>query len=169
MRIRAYAYSHPGRERSRNEDRVYSDEREGTFVVVDGMGGQAAGEKAADEAMAAIRRRLKQKTGEVERRIREAIWHANEEIIRLASAHAEWQGMGCVVTVAVIENGNLFIGHVGDTRLYEIRDGSIQKLTHDHSPVGVREDAGEIGELNIDRIQPEVVAFQRKVRVHLLY
>ncbi|RPJ61334.1 MAG: DUF1565 domain-containing protein [Acidobacteria bacterium] len=151
MRIRAHAYSHPGRERSRNEDRVYSDEHGRTFVVVDGMGGQAAGEKAADEAMAAIRRRLKEKTGEVERRIREAIWHANEEILRLASTHDEYKGMGCVLTVAVIEDGYLFIGHVGDTRLYEIRDGSILKITHDHSPVGVREDAGEIDELEAMR------------------
>jgi len=130
---------------------VYCDEHEAMFVVVDGMGGQAAGEKAADEAMAAIRRRLKEKTGEVERRIREAIWHANEEIIRLASTRDEWKGMGCVLTVAVIEDGDLFIGHVGDTRLYEIRDGSIRKITHDHSPVGVREDAGEIGELEAMR------------------
>jgi len=121
------------------------------FVVVDGMGGQAAGEKAADEAMAAIKRRLQEKTGEVERRIREAIWYANEEVMRLASTRDEWKGMGCVVTVAVIEDGDLFIGHVGDTRLYEIRDGSIRKVTHDHSPVGISEDAGEIGELEAMR------------------
>jgi len=121
------------------------------FVVVDGMGGQAAGEKAADEAMAAIKRRMQEKTGEVERRIREAIWHANEEILGLASTREEWKGMGCVVTVAVIEDGDVFIGHVGDTRLYEIRGGSICKVTHDHSPVGIREDAGEIGEIEAMR------------------
>ncbi len=151
MRIQAYAHSDPGRERSQNEDRVYCDERQRVFVVVDGMGGQAAGEKAADEAMAAIKRRLQEKTGEVERRIREAIWHANEEILRLAATRDEWKGMGCVVTAAVIEDGDVFIGHVGDTRLYEIRDGSISKITHDHSPVGMREDAGEIGELEAMR------------------
>jgi len=146
VKIQAYAHSDPGRRRSRNEDRVYCDERERVFVVVDGMGGQAAGEKAAEVAMAAIKRRLQEKTGEVERRIREAIWHANEEILRLAATRDEWKGMGCVVTLAVIEDGEVFVGHVGDSRLYEIRDGSIWKITHDHSPVGIREDAGEIGE-----------------------
>jgi hypothetical protein len=54
--------------------------------------------------------------------------------------------MACVLTVAVLENGSAVIGHVGDSRLYEIRRGGIRKLTHDHSPVGEREDNGELQE-----------------------
>ena len=54
--------------------------------------------------------------------------------------------MACVLTVAVVENGSAIIGHVGDSRLYKIRRGEIRKITHDHSPVGEREDSGEISE-----------------------
>jgi hypothetical protein len=54
--------------------------------------------------------------------------------------------MACVLTVAVLENGSAVIGHVGDSRLYQLRRGEIRKITHDHSPVGEREDKGEIGE-----------------------
>ena len=54
--------------------------------------------------------------------------------------------MACVLTVAVVENGEVTIGHVGDSRLYLIWRGAIRKLTSDHSPVGEEEDAGEIAE-----------------------
>jgi hypothetical protein len=54
--------------------------------------------------------------------------------------------MACVLTVAVIQDARAVIGHVGDTRLYKLRAGAIQKLTRDHSPIGEREDAGEITE-----------------------
>ena len=54
--------------------------------------------------------------------------------------------MACVLTLAVLENGAAVVGHVGDSRLYLIGRGEIRKITHDHSPVGEREDAGEIDE-----------------------
>ncbi len=116
-------------------------------MVVDGVGGQAAGEKAAETALAIVRTRLERETGPVEDRIREAIALANNEIHRLASLRAEWRGMACVLTVAVVSNGDVVVGHVGDTRLYKLRAGRIDKLTRDQSPVGEREDAGELSEL----------------------
>ena len=54
--------------------------------------------------------------------------------------------MACVLTVAVLDNGSAVVGHVGDSRLYQIRRGEIRKITHDHSPVGEREDNHEISE-----------------------
>ena len=54
--------------------------------------------------------------------------------------------MGCVLTLALVENGRITIGHVGDSRLYLIWNGAIRKLTSDHSPVGEGEDAGELTE-----------------------
>ena len=59
--------------------------------------------------------------------------------------------MACVLTVAVIENGRAVIGHVGDTRLYKLRPDGIEKITQDHSPVGEREDAGELSEADAMR------------------
>ena len=59
--------------------------------------------------------------------------------------------MACVLTVAVVENGRATIGHVGDTRLYKLRDDRIEKVTRDHSPVGEREDSKELSELQAMR------------------
>jgi serine/threonine protein phosphatase PrpC len=137
-----------------NEDRFFVDEARGIFIVVDGIGGQAAGGKAADVALSMLRQRLERETGPVCERVREAIAIANNEIYRLASTRPEWAGMACVLTVAVVKDGHATIGHVGDTRLYKIRAGlpraesrgRIEKITHDHSPVGEREDANEISE-----------------------
>ena len=144
--LSAAGASHPGLQREVNEDRYHYDPVRGLFVVVDGVGGQAAGERAAEAALATIRTRLERETGTVEDRVREAIALANNEVHRLASLHADWKGMACVVTLAVVNNGDVVVGHVGDTRLYKLRGGRIEKLTHDHSPVGEREDAGELGE-----------------------
>ena len=52
--------------------------------------------------------------------------------------------MACVLTVVVVDDGGAVVGHVGDTRLYKMRRGRIEKVTRDHSPVGEREDAQEL-------------------------
>src|SRR5207344_2578057 len=71
---------------------------------------------------------------------------ANNEILREARANSEFAGMACVLTLVVLENGTAVVGHVGDSRLYLVRNGEIQKITHDHSPVGEREDNRELNE-----------------------
>src|SRR6185436_7535128 len=144
--LKAAGDSHPGLQRAVNEDRFHYDPARGLFLVIDGVGGQAAGEKAAETALGILRARLERETGPVDDRVREAIALANAEILRLASLRAEYAGMACVLTVAVVVNGEAVVGHVGDTRLYKLRGGRIEKLTKDHSPVGEREDAGEISE-----------------------
>ena len=143
---RAAGDTDPGLQRQVNEDRFHIDPDRGLFMVVDGIGGQAAGGKAADVAIAMLRKRLERETGPVADRVREAITVANNEIFRVASLRPEWQGMACVLTVAVIEGTQATIGHVGDTRLYKLRHGRIEKITRDHSPVGEREDANELSE-----------------------
>jgi len=135
-----------GAQREVNEDRFHLDVARGLFVVIDGVGGQAAGGKAADVALSMLRERLERETGPVSNRVREAIAIANNEIHRLASTRPEWEGMACVLTVAVVQDGKATIGHVGDTRLYRIREDRIEKITRDHSPVGEREDARELSE-----------------------
>jgi serine/threonine protein phosphatase PrpC len=144
--VRCAGASDPGKVRRNNEDAFYIDGERGIFLVVDGIGGQAAGEKAAEIAVERVRARLERQTGTTEQRIREAVTMANNEILRLARANAEWQGMACVLTLVVLENGSAVAGHVGDSRLYQIRRGEIRKITHDHSPVGEREDSRELSE-----------------------
>jgi len=149
--LNAAGETHPGLHRDVNEDRFHVDLTRGIFCVIDGVGGQAAGGKAADTALAMLRTRLERDTGLVEDRIREAITLANNEIHRQASRKPAWKGMACVLTVAIVDNGDVVVGHVGDTRLYKLRHGHIEKLTRDHSPVGEREDAHELSELEAMR------------------
>jgi len=145
-KVRYAGGSDPGRVRRNNEDAWHADPERGIFFVVDGIGGQAAGEKAAEIAIDRLRARLERQTGAAEQRIREAITIANNEILRAARGNPEWQGMACVLTVAVLDNSSAVIGHVGDSRLYRIHRGTIEKITHDHSPVGEREDRRELSE-----------------------
>lgn len=151
IKVKSAGESDPGLERANNEDRVHDDPERGIFIVIDGVGGHAAGEKAADIALSKLRTRLERLTGSVAERIHEAITIANNEIYRLAQAQEQWRGMACVLTVAVVEDGQVTIGHVGDTRLYKVHAGQIRKITHDHSPVGEREDKNELSELEAMR------------------
>ncbi len=149
--LRVAGNTHPGLLRGSNEDRFHYDPARGIFIVIDGVGGQAAGDTAAETALHRIRERLETGAGVVDDRIRDAITSANDEIYRLASRRPEWKGMACVLTVAVLDGEEIVVGHVGDTRLYKVRRGRIEKLTKDHSPVGEREDAGDLSEADAMR------------------
>ncbi len=151
MTFRAVGTTDAGSQRVVNEDRFHVDPDRGIFIVVDGVGGQAAGGRAADTALDVVRTHLTRDTNPIATRLRAAITAANNEIHRQAASRAEWNGMACVLTAAVIDGHRAVVGHVGDTRLYKLRGGSITKITPDHSPVGEREDAGEISELDAMR------------------
>src|ERR1035441_3555850 len=146
--VRSAGASDPGRVRSNNEDAFHVDTERGIFLVVDGIGGQAGGEKAAEIAVQRGRARLERQTGSVEQRLRDGITMAKNEILKVARADPEFDGMACVLTLVVLENGTAVVGHVGDSRLYQVRRGEIRKITHDHSPVGEREDHGDLTELD---------------------
>ncbi|HEY0511633.1 MAG TPA: protein phosphatase 2C domain-containing protein [Thermoanaerobaculia bacterium] len=146
----AAAASDPGRERENNEDRVLCDPERGIYAVVDGVGGESGGEIAAQTAVEILQARLSRRTTDAPRLIREAIALANKQIWEKAQADPALAGMACVLTVAVIDGAQATIGHVGDSRLYLLRPGAgqgeIRKITRDHSPVGSREDVGELSE-----------------------
>ncbi len=144
--LRVAFRSDPGRVRTNNEDVPLVDAERGVYGVIDGIGGQAAGELAAAIAHDVILQRLARPLGTPAERVREAIAIANNEIFKRASECPDLRGMTCVVTLAVVADRMLTIGHVGDSRLYKLRPDGIAKLTHDHSPVGEREDAREITE-----------------------
>jgi PPM family protein phosphatase len=141
----------PGRVRTNNEDVPLLDAERGIFGVIDGIGGQAAGELAAGIARDVIMQRLARPLGTPAERVREAIAIANNEIFRRAAASPDLHGMTCVVTLALVTDGLLTIGHVGDSRLYKLRAYGMEKLTRDHSPVGEREDARELSEADAMR------------------
>jgi serine/threonine protein phosphatase PrpC len=131
--------------RESNEDRCWMDAARGVYLVVDGVGGQAAGAVAAETAVEAIRETVFSESS-AEDRVRQSIACANRRIYERAQREPGCRGMACVLTLAVVEKGEIVVGHVGDSRLYLIWNGAIRKLTSDHSPVGEDEDAGELTE-----------------------
>lgn len=143
---RAASATDPGLQRGNNEDRVFSDDARGIYVVADGLGGHAAGEKAAETAVDVVARTLDPAAGGVEAQVRRAIAEANNRIYELAQQNETWRGMACVLTLAVLHDDMVTFGHVGDTRLYLVWNGTVKKLTSDHSPVGEQEDRGELSE-----------------------
>lgn len=145
-RVNAAAASDRGRLRTGNEDRHYVDADRGVFLVVDGVGGHAAGEVAAAIAVDVVTQRLERPIGTPAQRVRQAIALANNEILRQAERSPAHAGMTCVLTLALLTEGRLTIGHVGDSRLYKVTRDGLRKLTHDHSPIGEREDAQEMSE-----------------------
>jgi serine/threonine protein phosphatase PrpC len=149
--LRAAAASDAGRERGNNEDRVLCAPELGIFAVIDGVGGESAGEVAADTALEVLRARLSRRTTDAARLVREAIALANRQIHERALADPKLAGMACVLTVAVLDGSDsrasrATVGHVGDSRLYSLSAGEIRKVTHDHSPVGTQEDEGRLSE-----------------------
>src|SRR3954464_3785741 len=144
--LRAAADTNAGLQRDVNEDRIHLDLARGVFLVIDGVGGHPAGGRAADIALATVRSRLECETGPLVDRVRQAIAFANNEIHRAAVLRPEWNGMACVLTVVVVDETRAVVGHVGDTRLYKLRDERIDKITRDHSPIGEREDSNELSE-----------------------
>ena len=149
--LRGAARTDPGRVRTNNEDLPLIDAARGIFGVIDGVGGEAGGEVAAATAHDVILQRLARPVGTPAERVREAIAIANNEIFKRAQESPALRGMACVITLALVNDGRLTAGHVGDSRLYKMRPDGLRKLTRDHSPVGEREDAGELGEVDAMR------------------
>ena len=144
-RFRVSSATHEGRRRDHNEDTCFVDQEIGAFAVIDGLGGEARGEVAAAIAAQQLQTGLRRLDLPIEPRIRRAVFLANEEILREAQAQGT-VGSACVLTVAVLEDDRLHYGHVGDSRLYELIDGSIRQVTRDHSPVGELVRLGQLDE-----------------------
>ncbi len=145
-RWRSATATDPGLVRETNEDRCYADDECGIFLVADGIGGHAGGEIAAELAVDTIRLSLLSSRGPAASRVRAAITEANNVIHKTADANPAWHGMSCVLTLAVVEENRVTVGHVGDSRMYLIWNGAIRKLTSDQSPVGEQEESGVLTE-----------------------
>lgn len=128
-------FSDQGLVRSRNEDSIFVDESRGLFIVADGMGGHLGGEVASDMAVRIVRDHLLDADPVNEDRIETALQQANREVYGLSTQQAELSGMGTTLSVASVGQGHLVYGHVGDSRIYLVRDGQMSRVTRDHTMV----------------------------------
>lgn len=137
-----------GRMRGSNEDSLFADANtdRGLFIVADGMGGHAAGEVASAMAVDIIARELPVDNAVDSAKLREAVAaalrHANDAIYRRTVEEVEKQGMGTTASVLFLTDTKYVIGHIGDSRIYLMRNGAFQQLTKDHSYVQEQVDAG---------------------------
>jgi protein phosphatase len=123
----------PGRVRRRNEDAFVCAPP--LFAVADGMGGAQAGEVASRLAAAAFHDYHEADSLDPEARLRSIIQEANRRIYARASSDPHASGMGTTITAALVSGSRVAVGHVGDSRAYRLRDGTLEQLTQDHSLV----------------------------------
>jgi len=137
-----------GRIRAGNEDNLYADAdpERGLFIVADGMGGHAAGEVASEMAVKIVARELapyRDLSGpEPLTAMAHALREANRAIYERTIVEADKQGMGTTASCMLMGGGRWIIGHIGDSRVYLMRDGVFRQVTKDHSYVQEQVDAG---------------------------
>ncbi|MDI6891659.1 MAG: Stp1/IreP family PP2C-type Ser/Thr phosphatase [Actinomycetota bacterium] len=124
-----------GRVRRSNEDGYLAKGE--IFAVADGMGGHLAGEIASASALSALSKYLKKLPGDANPQalLMEAVQRANEIVFQKALQGPEQVGMGTTLTVALFAKKEVYIGHIGDSRAYLLREGKLTRLTDDHTLV----------------------------------
>jgi len=143
--VRSFGDTNAGRKRRRNEDSFVC--RPPLFAVADGMGGAQAGEIASSLAAAAVAGGLNgaEAPQDAEQLVVDLIQEANRAVHDRATNDASASGMGTTLTVALARGDDVVaIGHVGDSRAYLLRDGSLEQLTDDHSLVAELVRRGEL-------------------------
>jgi len=148
-----YGITDKGKRREKNEDTFFAREIAGTQLllagVIDGVGGYQGGDIAAEIARTVIVEKLESVCGDnVIESLRQAIIAANEKINEAKKQESGNDQMACVLTCVVVDKkGNIcWFAHVGDTRIYLMRDHSLVKLSNDHSVVGFLEESGRLSE-----------------------
>ncbi|SNS38877.1 protein phosphatase [Noviherbaspirillum humi] len=155
-----FAETDIGLVRSRNEDAFAISPEQGFAILADGMGGHNAGEVASTIAIKTIRRQLENffpafhaslgaTTDDTSLQplsscLDDAVMQANAAILRAAENNPEYFGMGTTVVVAAFHGGFVTIAHVGDSRLYRLREGRLEQLTLDHSLLQRQIDQGRL-------------------------
>lgn len=150
MNVASFALTDVGRRRTENEDGFIADDEVGLFAVCDGMGGHAAGEIASSLALEIVRKEVRSNTrilralaadasglhrAAAVELMERAVQRACREIFRMAEADASKRGMGTTCAALLIAGGKGVIAHVGDSRIYLLRNGQLHQLTEDHTLV----------------------------------
>lgn len=148
MHIVAYGQTDVGQKRDHNEDFLLTDEEVGLYVVCDGMGGHAAGEVASEHAGTTVQRVVRDGVGSIKefqqkdspetrekliQLVEHAVQRACSEIFSMATADSGKAGMGTTLIMVLVVGDKGLMAHVGDSRLYMVRQGQIHQLSEDHS------------------------------------
>jgi protein phosphatase len=141
--VEQHSLTDVGRQRSANEDALFASPGGGLFAVADGMGGARAGEVAAKAAVDELAG-LEERDQVRERELATVVEQANRRIHELSQSDESLAGMGTTMTTLAVGDADVAIAHVGDSRAYRLRDGELERLTHDHSLVDEMVRAGRL-------------------------
>lgn len=144
--------------REHNEDAIASDDTMGFVILADGMGGYKAGEVASEMAVLSITAELKEVIQHTQpdkidtqlglqseaRLILNAVKNANEAIYNVSQTQQQCAGMGTTLVLGMFTNNKLLVGHIGDSRMYRLRDQILSQITEDHSLLQQQITAGQI-------------------------
>jgi protein phosphatase len=151
VRLKWGSVSVTGNYRENNEDRCFTDGRARFFLVADGMGGQSAGEKASELAVDLVSRRFDELLDfeddgprEVASALDRAVGDANADIMALGEIDPKYHNMGTTLTFLLHVGARVYVGGIGDSRTYLLRDEHLTQLTKDHSLTQALVDAGTI-------------------------
>lgn len=143
--MKAYGQTDVGRVRAVNQDAYYVPGAGEEFAIVaDGMGGHRAGEVASRIAVEEFRRWLRRAPRPNEEAIRHAIAEANRDIYDTSRREPDKSGMGTTLTSLWFDTKRVYMTHIGDSRVYRVRDNMIAQLSRDHSVVADMVLRGEI-------------------------
>jgi PPM family protein phosphatase len=144
--ITSSSITETGKVRQANEDAVL--ETGNLFAVADGMGGHQAGEVASSMALGVVGQYIEDNLGLIsgEKLVEKAATAANAAVWQKASSSARYRQMGTTLTMLYREGDTVYVAHVGDSRAYLFRDGTLRRITRDHSLVAALVEDGEITE-----------------------
>jgi PPM family protein phosphatase len=154
LHIRYGSQSNQGRVRTSNEDSFFANARSKLFLVADGMGGHAAGEVASHIASTTFQELLTTPAGsqgDPGEALRFAAQAANARVYEAQRETPEYLGMGSTLTALLFRSPKYYIAHVGDSRAYLLRDGTIDQLTRDHSVVWHLYESGVLRKQDLSR------------------
>ena len=145
--LRSAIRSDVGRRRTSNQDSGATNGR--LLIVADGMGGHAHGEIASATTVSAfteMEARLPQDLADIDlgAELTTALEEATDRLARRAGEDPETRGMGTTVVSLLLTGEQLALAHIGDSRIYRLRDGDLAQLTHDHTMVQQLVDQGQI-------------------------
>jgi PPM family protein phosphatase len=159
MKISYEAVTDVGRKRKGNEDSLFVNPDQKLFVVADGMGGHAAGEVASRVAVDAINEFICLTSGDQDitwpfgldenisydgNRLKTAVRYANRKVLEATREKAEYEGMATTVASVLLDGETANLAHVGDSRVYLVREGALTQLTSDHSWINEQIQSGVI-------------------------
>lgn len=137
-----YGITDKGMVRTQNQDCIFipDDFMYNLYIIADGMGGANAGDVASKNAIFYVKEYIQNNMvcegdNKIKEMLAEAIKYANEKVYKMSVDNQNYEGMGTTIIAVLILKNKAYIAHIGDSRLYRIRNGLIRKITKDHSYV----------------------------------